>query len=37
MAVSIASEVEPVSYKRRVSSRVTMKKHVGNKDDTGED
>jgi hypothetical protein len=32
---SIAPETEPVSYKRRVPSRATMKKHVGSKDDTG--
>jgi hypothetical protein len=32
---SIAPETEPRSYKRRVGSRATMKKHVGSKDDTG--
>jgi hypothetical protein len=31
---SIAPETEPVSYKRRVPSRATMKKHVGNNEDT---
>jgi hypothetical protein len=34
---SIAPETEPRSYKRRVSSRATMKKHVGQKEDTPED
>jgi hypothetical protein len=32
---SIAPETEPKSYKRRVRSRVTIKKHVGSEDDTG--
>lgn len=32
---SSAPETEPASYKRRVSSRGTIKKHVGSKDDTG--
>jgi hypothetical protein len=32
---SIAPEAEPVSYKRRVTSRARMKKHVGSEDDTG--
>jgi hypothetical protein len=31
---SIAPETEPASYKRRVGARVTMKKHVANKEDT---
>jgi len=31
---SIAPETEPASYKRRVSSRATIKKHVGSEDDT---
>jgi hypothetical protein len=31
----ITPETEPRSYKRRVPSRATMKKHVGGKDDTG--
>ena len=31
---SIAPETEPRSYKRRVSSRATMKAHVGTKEDT---
>jgi hypothetical protein len=31
---SIAPETEPVSYKRRVSSRARMKAHVGRKEDT---
>jgi hypothetical protein len=32
---STAPETEPVSYKRRVASRATIKKHVGSEDDTG--
>jgi hypothetical protein len=32
---SIAPETEPRSYRQRVSSRATIKKHVGSKDDTG--
>ena len=32
---AIAAETEPRSYKRRVGSRATIKKHVGSKDDTG--
>jgi hypothetical protein len=31
---SIAPETEPRSYKRRVGSRATIKKHVGSEDDT---
>jgi hypothetical protein len=32
---SIAPENEPRSYKRQVSSRATIKKHAGSKEDTG--
>jgi hypothetical protein len=32
---SIAPETEPRSYRRRVPSRATMKKHAGSKDETG--
>jgi hypothetical protein len=32
---SIASETEPVNYKRRVPSRAKIKRHVGGKEDTG--
>jgi hypothetical protein len=32
---SITPETEPVTYKRRLGSRATMKKHVGSEDDTG--
>ena len=32
---TITPETEPRSYKRRVGSRATMKKHVGSKEDTG--
>ena len=31
---AIAPETEPESYKRRVGSRATIKKHVGSEDDT---
>jgi hypothetical protein len=34
---SIAPQTEPVSYRRRVSSRATIKKHVGSKEDNKHD